>query len=306
VTGADRLFWVTLRRLWARWSDVLVFVKPETVIQWHRAGFRRYWTCLSRRQRTGRPSINSGLRELILRLLAENPTWGAPRIHDELLMLGLSISERTVSRYLPRQRPHSGALERWMQFLRNHRDAIAAMDFFTVPTTSFRILYVWFAIDHAKRRVLHFDVTDRPAAAWVVQQLREAFPHDSTMRHLIFDRDAIFSDRVLTTVNALGLRPGGRPSEALGRTVSQSVGSEACVANCSITPSSSTSVTFADCWESTLPTTIRTARTTRLKRRLPAVVFPLPRREPALLSWLAGGWAVCSTGTTGLHRRMGG
>jgi len=94
-----------------------------------------------------------------------------------------------------------------MQFLRNHRDAIAAMDFFTVPTATFRILYVWFAIDHAKRRVLHLDVTDRPAAAWVVQQLREAFPHDSAMRHLIFDRDAIFSDRVLTTVNALGLRP---------------------------------------------------------------------------------------------------
>ena len=147
--------------------------EPETVIQWHRAGFRRYWTWLSRRQRTGRPSINSALRELILRLAAENPTWGAPRIHGELLMLGLSISERTVSRYLPRQRPHSGALERWMQFLRNHRDAIAAMDFFTVPTATFRILYVWFAIDHAKRRVLHFDVTDRPAAAWVVQQLRE-------------------------------------------------------------------------------------------------------------------------------------
>src|SRR6266478_7851961 len=162
VTGADRLFRVTLRRLWARWSDVLVFVKPETVSQWHRAGFRRYWTWLSRRQRTGRPSINSGLRELILRLAAENPTWGAPRIHGELLMLGLSISERTVSRYVPRQRPRSGALERWMQSLRNHRDAIAAMDFFTVPTATFRILYVWFAIDHAKRRVLHFRSEERP------------------------------------------------------------------------------------------------------------------------------------------------
>src|SRR5437870_4019074 len=162
------------------------------------------------------------------------------------------------------------------------------------------------AFDHAKRRVLHVDVTDRLAAAWVVQQLREAFPHDSAMRHLIFDRDAIFSDRVLTTVNALGLRPGGRPSEALGRTVSQSVGSEACVANCSITPSSSTSVTFADCWESTLPTTIRTARTTRLKRRLPAVVFPLGSQGAGAAIVLAGGWAVCITGTTGLRRSMGG
>jgi transposase InsO family protein len=140
-------------------------------------------------------------------MAAENPTWGAPRIHGELRMLGIAISERTVSRYLPRQRPSPGALERWIQFLRNHRDAIAAMDFFTVPTATFRILYVWFAIDHAKRRVRHFDVTDRPTAAWVVQQLREAFPHDSTIRHLIFDRDAIFSGRVLSTVNALGLRP---------------------------------------------------------------------------------------------------
>ena len=121
-------------------------------------------------------------------------------------MLGIEASERTVSRYLPRQRPAPGALERWIKFLRNHRDAIAAMDFVTVPTATFRILYVWFAIDHARRRALHFDVTDRPAAAWVVQQLREAFPHDSPVRHLIFDRDAIFSERVVTTANALGLR----------------------------------------------------------------------------------------------------
>ena len=170
------------------------------------AGFRKYWTWLSRRHRAGRPSINTSLRKLILRMAAENPTWGAPRIHGELRMLGIEASERTVSRYLPRQRPAPGALERWIKFLRNHRDAIAAMDFVTVPTATFRILYVWFAIDHARRRVLHFDVTDRPAAAWVVQQLREAFPHDSPVRHLIFDRDAIFSERVVTTANALGLR----------------------------------------------------------------------------------------------------
>ncbi len=210
VTGADRLFWVTLRRLWARWSDVLVFVKPETVIHWHRAGFRKYWTWLSRRQRTGRPSINASLRELILRVAAENPTWGAPRIHGELRMLGIAVSERTVSRYLPRERPSPGALERWIHFLRNHRDAIAAMDFFTVPTATFRVLYVGFAIDHARRRILHFDVTDRPAAAWVVQQLREAFPHDSAIRHLIFDRDAIFCGRV---VYSGGRRPA--PDEDL-------------------------------------------------------------------------------------------
>ena len=186
LTGADRLFWVTLRRVWTRWSDVLVLVKPETVIQWHRAGFRKYWTWLSRRQRTGRPSINAGLRELILRMAAENPTWGAPRIHGELQMLGIAVSERTVSRCLPRQRPSPGALKRWIQFLRNHREVIAAMDFFTVPTATFRILYVWFSIDHARRRILR---------------------HDSAIRHLIFDRDAIFCGRVVSTAEAVGLRP---------------------------------------------------------------------------------------------------
>ncbi len=205
ITAVDRLFWVALRKLWSRWAAVVVFVKPETVIEWHRAGFRRYWTWLSRRHRAGRPSINASLRALILRMATENPTWGATRIHGELRMLGFEVSERTVSGYLPRERPTPGAVERWITFLRNHRDAIAAMDFFTIPTATFRILYVWFAIGHARRRVLHFDVTDRPAAAWVVQQLREAFPHDSLVRHLIFDRDAIFSDRVVATVNALGL-----------------------------------------------------------------------------------------------------
>jgi transposase InsO family protein len=140
-------------------------------------------------------------------MAAENPTWGAPRIHGELRMLGIEVSERTVSRYLPRHRPIPGAFERWIQFLRNHRDTIAAMDFFTVPTVTFRVLYVWFAIDHARRRILHFDVTDHPAAVWVAQQLREAFPHDSIMRHLIFDRDAIFGNHVVSVAGALGLRP---------------------------------------------------------------------------------------------------
>ncbi len=177
VGVADRVLWVTLRRVWARWSEVLLFVRPETVVRWHRAGFRKYWTWLSHhRRREGRPSIDGDLRALILRMAAENASWGAPRIHGELLMLGIDVSERTVSRYLPRRRPAPGALERWIVFLRNHRGAIAAMDFFTVPTVAFRVLHVWFAIDHARRRILHFDVTEHPIAGWVVQQLREAFP----------------------------------------------------------------------------------------------------------------------------------
>ncbi len=208
VVDADRRFWIALRRLWSRWADVLVFVKPETVIRWHRDGFRRYWARLSRRGRKpGRPPIGRELRGLIQRIALDNPTWGAPRIHGELRMLGFDVSERTVSRYLPRRPPQPDAVQRWLTFLRNHRDAIAAMDFFVVPTATFRVLYVWFAIEHARRRVVHFDVTDRPSAVWVAQQLREAFPFDTAPRHLIFDRDSIFSARVVATLKSFGIEP---------------------------------------------------------------------------------------------------
>jgi transposase InsO family protein len=207
IVAADRLFWLALRRVWLRWSDVLVFVKPETVVRWHQASFRRYWTWLSQRRRRGRPPIDARLRALIHRLALENPTWGAPRMHGELRMLGFEVSERSVSRCLPRRRPPPGALERWLTFLRNHRGSIAAMDFFTVPTATFRVLYVWFAIEHARRRILYFDVTEHPLAFWVVQQLGEAFPYDTAPHHLVFDRDAIFSARVVSIVESLGIRP---------------------------------------------------------------------------------------------------
>jgi putative transposase len=207
VTAADRWFWVVLRRFWARWSEVLVFVKPETVIRWHRAGFRHYWNWRSRRGRQGRPRAAAEVRVLVRRLATENPTWGAPRIHGELRMLGFDVSERTVSRLMPRRAPKPEAIQRWVTFLRNHRDAIAAMDFFVVPTLTFRMLYVWFAIEHGRRRILHFHVTDHPEAAWVVQQLREAFPFDTAPRHLVFDRDATFSAHVISTVKSLGMKP---------------------------------------------------------------------------------------------------
>jgi hypothetical protein len=148
---------------------MLVFVKPETVVRWHRAGSRRYWTWLSRRGRRGRPRKAESLRALIRRMATENAGWGAPKIHGELRMLGFVVSERTVSRYLPRKRASPNALKRWLTFLHNHRGAIAAVDFFVVPTLTFRLVYVWFAIDHARRHILHFDATDQPTAAWVVQ-----------------------------------------------------------------------------------------------------------------------------------------
>jgi putative transposase len=207
ITTVDRWFWIALRRCWSRWTEVLVFVKPETVVRWHRAGFRRYWTWLTQRGRRGRPRTGENLCALIRRMATENAGWGAPRIHGELLKLGFDISERTVSRYLPRRPVPPDALKRWLTFLRNHRDAIAAMDLFVVPTATFRLVYAWFAIGHNRRHILHFDVTDQPTAAWVVQQLRETFGLDVTPRHMIFDRDSIFSAQVVSTVKSFGIQP---------------------------------------------------------------------------------------------------
>src|SRR5262245_48719508 len=134
----DRIFWILLRRLWPGWSSVLVIVKPETVVAWHRASFRLFWRLRSRPKSLGRPKIDAEVRTLIRRMVNENPCWGAPRIHGELLKLGFDVSERTVSRYL-RQLSSPDARQRWATFLRNHREVITAMDFFTVPTLTFRV-----------------------------------------------------------------------------------------------------------------------------------------------------------------------
>jgi hypothetical protein len=161
IRPADRLFWVALRRLWPGWREALVIVKPETVIAWQRRLFRRYRSWLSRRgKRRGVPATRAEIRELVRRMAIENPTWGAPRIHGELRMLGFDISERTVSRYLRRFRRRPQARQNWLTFLHNHRDVIAAMDFLVVFSAAFRPIYVWFAIEHARRRILHVNVTD--------------------------------------------------------------------------------------------------------------------------------------------------
>jgi transposase InsO family protein len=146
------------------------------------------------------------LRDLTFRMVAENPTWGAPRIHGELKMLGFNVSERTVLRWLRKAPRHPEPAKRWAAFLRNHREAIAAMDFFTVPTFTFGVLYCFFIVAHDRRRVLHFNVTRHPSSAWVSQQLREAFPYDTSQKYLIHDRDAIFNTEVRETIAAIGLK----------------------------------------------------------------------------------------------------
>ncbi|HEY1206995.1 MAG: integrase core domain-containing protein [Bryobacteraceae bacterium] len=195
LSGVDRLFWIALRRIWPRWMEALILVKPETVVGWHRAGFRLYWRL---RSRGGGRKIGIDVFEIVRRMARENPSWGAPRIHGELLKLGFDISERTVSRYLTRRLPRPGdAGKNWLAFLRNHREAIAAIDFFTVPTVTFRLLYCFFAIDHGRRQILHFNVTAHPTAEWVAQQLRETFADSDRHRYVILDRDAKFSPEVL-------------------------------------------------------------------------------------------------------------
>jgi putative transposase len=150
---------VVLRRFWTGWKRSLILVTPETVVRWHRAGFRLYWSWISRvGHAVGRKPINREVRELIFRMVAENPTWGGPRIHGELLKLGFEISERTVSRWVKRATRNPDPARRWLVFLRNHREAIAAMDFFTVPTLTFGVLYCFFVIGHDRRKILHCNV----------------------------------------------------------------------------------------------------------------------------------------------------
>src|ERR1700747_257018 len=197
----DKLFWVAIRRFWSAWQQSLIAVTPETVVRWHRGGFRLYWKLISRvRRPIGRRQTSKEVRELIFRMVVENPTWGAPRIHGELLMLGFDVSERAISRWMKRAPREPEPAKRWLTFLRNHREAIAAMDFFTVPTITFRVLYCFFVISHDRRRILHFNVHKHPTSSWIVQQLREAFPFGCAPKFLIYDHDAKYGMEVLAGV----------------------------------------------------------------------------------------------------------
>ena len=199
LTDADRLFWVVMSQIWVDWRESLHIVQPETVVRWHRQGFRYYWRWKSRRR--GRPRIDPEIRQLIRRMCRANPLWGAPRIHGELLKLGIDVYEATVSKYMiKRLRPPS---QTWRTFLANHAKDIMALDFFTIPTATFRILFVLIILSHDRRRLLHVNVTEHPTAVWTARQVLEACGLDEKPRFLLRDRDAIYGEDFHRQVAAL-------------------------------------------------------------------------------------------------------
>ncbi len=189
----DRLIWVGLARIWAGWRESLVIVTPDTVLRWQRRRFREYWTQLSGRTTGGRPRINAEIRALITRMATANPLWGAPRIHGELLKIGIDVAERTVSRLMPKRRPEPS--QTWQAFLANHVRDLVSIDFFTVPTARLRVLFVLVVLAHYRRRVVHFNVTEHPTAVWTAQQIVAAFPDDSAPSYLLRDRDQVYGEQ---------------------------------------------------------------------------------------------------------------
>jgi len=199
----DRLIFAGLYRLAPKVLGALAIVKPETVIKWHRAGFRSYWRWKSRR-RGGRPTVAPEIRKLIREMSIANPLWGAPRIHGELLKLGIDIGQTSVAKYMAKRRdpPSQG----WRTFLRNHADGIAAMDLFVVPTISFRLLYGLLIVGHGRRQILWFGVTAHPTAEWIANQITEACGWEQAPRYLIRDRDGAYGEVFIRRLRSMGIR----------------------------------------------------------------------------------------------------
>jgi len=199
----DRLFWVGLARVWTGWRQSLVIVAPATVLRWQRRRFRDHWTQLSGQPAGGRPPVNAELTALVRKMAAANPLWGAPTIHGELLKLGIDVAERTVSRLMPERRTPPS--QTWRTFLTNHLRDLVALDFFTVPTLRLRVLFILVVLAHHRRRVLHFNVTEHPTAAWTAQQVVDAFPDDSAPSYLLRDRDSIYGPAFRKRVKGMGI-----------------------------------------------------------------------------------------------------
>src|SRR5207253_1677003 len=199
----DRLFWIWLARVWAGWRQPLVIVTADTVLRWQRRRFREYWSKLSGRSTGGRPAVHAEIKTLITRMATANPLWGAPRIHGELLKLGIDVAERTVSRLMPKRRPQPS--QTWRTFLDNHVRDLVSLDFFTVPTAGFRVLFVLIVLAHHRRRVVHFNVTEHPTARWTAQQIVDAFPDDSAPPYLLRDRDQVYGQQFRHRVKGMGI-----------------------------------------------------------------------------------------------------
>jgi len=203
---ADRIFWVWLSRIWRNWRSALLIVNPDTVVRWHRQGFSLYWTRKSRKGRQpGRPQVETEIRNLIRRMSQENPTWGVPRIRAELALLGHEVSRSTVWKYVDRS--NRAPSPTWRSFLRNHASDIAAIDFFTVPTATFRVLFCFIVLEHSRRRILHVNVTEHPTAQWTALQLLQAFPCETAPRYLLRDNDKSYEGRrFVRTVESMHMK----------------------------------------------------------------------------------------------------
>ena len=203
LRGGDRALLIWMTRLWPSLIGAVQVVQPETILRWHRAGFKVFWRWKSR-NRAGRPQIDRGLRDLIRRMSRENALWGASRIHGELLMLGFQVAQSTVSKYMVRcQNPPS---QTWKTFLQNHAEAIAAIDMCVVPTLTFDLLFAFLVLGHGRRQLLWFEVTRHPTAEWLARQITEAFPWASAPAYLVRDNDRAYGHIFTSRVRAMGIR----------------------------------------------------------------------------------------------------
>src|SRR5215831_16036747 len=200
----DRILWVWLSSIWAGWRSSLVIVQPATVLAWHRRGFQLYWRWKSRPNPVGRPQLDAEIRSLIHQMARDNPTWGRRRIQAELALLGHEVAELTIAKYLHRTSPRPSPT--WRAFLSAHARELVAIDFFVVPTLTFRLLFAFVVLRHHRRELVHFNVTDHPTAAWTARQLVEAFPDDTAPTYLLRDRDGVYGDDFARRVKGMGIR----------------------------------------------------------------------------------------------------
>ena len=276
-TSIDRLVFAGLYRLGPDVLDALKIVRPETVIRWHRAGFRAYWRWKSS-PRSGRPKTPLEIRQLIREISLANPVWGAPRLHGELLKLGIDVGQTTVAKYMARgRRPPS---QGWKTFLHNHADGIASMDLFVVPTLSFRLLYGLLILQHDRRQILWLGVTAHPTAEWISHQLTEAYGWKVEPRYIVRDRDAVYGDVFIRRLRAMGIR--GQPRRDRRRRTGIAKGrSVRSGGNVLTTLSCSASGIFAICCNLTRPTiTARTHLSVNKDAPIPRTVHAVGRIVP--------------------------